>query len=506
MSNCKPRDLALQFAGKAWSMLMALAFLPSYIEILGPEKFAIVGFYFVSQAVVSLLDTAITATVSREITKARLHSSDQLATSIRTLELLVYPTALAVLVVGGFCSPVLSELLQTRSGLDHRECRADALLITCAVATQGIYLFYLSSILALKKHLIYSGVRSLWFTGRFAGGFVCLTVIAPNPSVFLACHCVTTMVLAAFLRQIIWHSIPRPSKVFAFETKVVSENFQFITNTIGITATTIALCQVDKIILFKIVDTTDYTFYIAVWTLAGGLRQVAEPLFVYLLPGFTERLGVGATLSTRKEFTSGMRAAVVLVLPLAFTAMFFPGEILSQWVRGIALQWKHLITYEFLIAGMALNALALVPFALQLAKGDTAQLLGTNMLLAGLCLPGLIILHLDNGVVVAGAVWLSVNTVYTIFTTPQTYRRVFKEPYAPWFGRNIMLPSFVCFVVAATTKEVTGLVGVPEGFGVLLCLFLNWMCGFVVTVLCFPEVARRVTNALPFSAIKSQAA
>ena len=82
--------LAVQFAGKAWSMLMALAFLPMYVDILGNQKFAIIGFYLVCQAVVSLLDTAITATVNKEVTEARLHSDKKLASSVRTLEFICY--------------------------------------------------------------------------------------------------------------------------------------------------------------------------------------------------------------------------------------------------------------------------------------------------------------------------------------------------------------------------------------------------------------------------------
>jgi O-antigen/teichoic acid export membrane protein len=504
ISRSRLSPLAVQFAGKAWSMLMALAFLPMYIDILGNQKFAIIGFYLVCQAVVSLLDTAITATVNKEIAEARLHSSDKLASSIRTLELLIYSIAGFILVIGCLFSSFLAEKLQARTGVELSECWNNSLLIICAICMQGIFLFYLSSILALQRHFLYSGIRSLWFTGRFAGGVICLILIAPSPSIFLACHCITTFLLIGLLRYLLWQTVPRPFRAFTFDTKVVTRNFSFIGSAISITASTVLLCQVDKLILFNIVDPADYTFYIAVWTLTGGLRQLVEPLFIFLLPNFTASSVAHATENIKKLFAFSMQVTILVVVPLGITAMFFPVEILTYWLKGFTIQWKHQVTYELLLIGMCMNAMALVPYGLQLSRNDTSQLLKTNILLVTICLPALVFLHFDNGILLASSMWVFSNAVYTFFTTPQTYWQAFKERYFLWFLRNMVFPTAACFFAIGFSKKIVGLYFVAESFpSLILLLLVIWFSGFISVLFCYPELLRRALNKSSFRTLSS---
>jgi len=491
--------LAVQFAGKAWSMLMALAFLPMYVDILGNQKFAIIGFYLVCQAVVSLLDTAITATVNKEVTEARLHSDKKLASSVRTLELICYSIACAILVFGVLFAPFLTRNLHIRTGVDLSECRIDSLLIVCAICMQGLFLFYLSSILALQKHHLYAGFRSLWFTGRFAGGVACLLLIGPSPSVFLGCHCVTTGVLAILLRHFLWQSVPQPSKMFIFENSIFARNFQFLSGVVGITATTVLLCQVDKLILFNIIDSADYTFYITVWSLAGGLRQLVEPLFSYVLPNFSAGTNREETNGIKDLFTLSMQLAVLIVAPIGITAIFFSDAILSYWLKDFALQWKHYATYVLLLIGMSLNAMALIPYGLQLARNDTFQLLKTNVLLVTLCLPTLVLFNSGHGILVASSLWVFENVVYALFTTPQTYQRAFQENYFTCFLRNQVFPVIVCFLSVWCLKGILAVFFEQQSlFGLILLSLIIWFVGLVCVVLCFPELLRKGIKAFRF--------
>ncbi len=66
MSQLK-RNIIANFAGKAWTALISLAFIPLYISFIGIEGYGLVGVYLALFAVFSLLDLGLGTTLNREL-------------------------------------------------------------------------------------------------------------------------------------------------------------------------------------------------------------------------------------------------------------------------------------------------------------------------------------------------------------------------------------------------------------------------------------------------------
>ncbi|MEN8215666.1 MAG: hypothetical protein ABFS56_04685 [Pseudomonadota bacterium] len=64
MSQIKLNIIA-NFAGKAWTVLMSLAFVPLYIKFIGVEAYGLIGFFVTLQAVFGLLDLGLSTTLFR---------------------------------------------------------------------------------------------------------------------------------------------------------------------------------------------------------------------------------------------------------------------------------------------------------------------------------------------------------------------------------------------------------------------------------------------------------
>src|ERR1700721_921011 len=60
-------DLAANFAGVGWSVLMQVAFVPLYLKFLGIEAFGLIGFYLMSQDIFGVLDFGLSPTMNREM-------------------------------------------------------------------------------------------------------------------------------------------------------------------------------------------------------------------------------------------------------------------------------------------------------------------------------------------------------------------------------------------------------------------------------------------------------
>ena len=76
-------NILANLAGKAWSALMGLAFVPLYIEYMGIESFGLVGFFVTLVGVTTILDMGLTTTLNREL--ARLSALPDAAAEMRTL-------------------------------------------------------------------------------------------------------------------------------------------------------------------------------------------------------------------------------------------------------------------------------------------------------------------------------------------------------------------------------------------------------------------------------------
>src|SRR5262245_30320951 len=82
------RNIVASFAGNAWQVFIALAFIPAYIRLIGIESYGLIGFFTLIQGLLSVLDMGLSATLTRELAKLSLlpGSGQEMRNLVRTLE------------------------------------------------------------------------------------------------------------------------------------------------------------------------------------------------------------------------------------------------------------------------------------------------------------------------------------------------------------------------------------------------------------------------------------
>ena len=85
------KNTIANYAGQGWNALMAVAFIPLYIEYLGIEAYGLIGFFLLMQTLIFIFDMGISATINREM--ARYTSGKKTPKSIvdllRSFELII---------------------------------------------------------------------------------------------------------------------------------------------------------------------------------------------------------------------------------------------------------------------------------------------------------------------------------------------------------------------------------------------------------------------------------
>src|SRR6266851_2393778 len=91
-------NIVANFAGRAWVMLMGIAFVPVYLHLLGIEAYGLIGFFLTLQSVLGIMDLGLSLTLNRELARASNLPDDglRMANLLRTMELAYWAMSVAV--------------------------------------------------------------------------------------------------------------------------------------------------------------------------------------------------------------------------------------------------------------------------------------------------------------------------------------------------------------------------------------------------------------------------
>jgi O-antigen/teichoic acid export membrane protein len=92
------RNIIANFAGRAWTSILSLIFIPFYIKLLGMEAYGLIGIFASLTALLALLDMGLSTTLSRELAKLSLseEAHQESRDLVRTLEIVYWATGIVI--------------------------------------------------------------------------------------------------------------------------------------------------------------------------------------------------------------------------------------------------------------------------------------------------------------------------------------------------------------------------------------------------------------------------
>jgi len=103
--------------------------------------------------------------------------------------------------------------------------------------------------------------------------------------------------------------------------------------------------------------------------------------------------------------------------------------------------------FVLLLIGTAMNALMVLPYALQLAHGWTRFTIYKNLIASVFLVPLLLVLVDWHQGVGAAVVWLILNLSYLMFEVPIMHKRLLKNEMLGWYLHDIIKPLFFISVI-----------------------------------------------------------
>lgn len=445
------RNLIGNLAGSGWQALMSLAFVPLYIHYLGVGAYGLIGFYIALQTTISVFDFGMSSASLREIT--RLSSTDNqtkvMGNYIKTVEIIFWAMSLLLCVV---LIPLMIEFSDdwfSSESLTSETIRSALIMMCIAIALQWPSNLYINVIMGFERHIELNVISTISATFRGAGSGVIVWLVSPTIEAFfvwlIVVNLITTLVLAIYIRRL----IPDRKLPAIFDMNSLLPVKQFAIGVSGISFASLIIGQFDKIVLSKILPLESFGYYAFASLVATSLNRFFTPIFNTAYPRFSHLVEQGNEKVLIATFHQLSQYMVILIAPIAITIAFFSYEIVNIWTGNLVMASNTSIIITILVAGVCLNGLINIPYALQLAHGWTTLNLMLNIVAAASALPLIVILANKYGAIGAATSWLAINIFFFISMPLLMHRRLLRHELWRWISSDVVKPLLIALLVLA---------------------------------------------------------
>ena len=436
------RNLVANFVGKGWAALMGILFIPLFVKFMGIESYGLVGFFTTLQAIFVLLDLGLATTLNREIARysASEEKSQDMRDLVRTLEIVYWALAICIGALILILSPFIAAGWVKADTLPVAVIENSIILMGLVITFQWPLGFYAGGLLGLQRQVLCNVLNIIWYTLRFAGGVLVLWLFSPTILAFFTWQVIVSIVSTALMGLALWRSLPAGHERARFRISIWQSIWQFAAGMSGISAVTLLLTQMDKIILSKMLPLDLFGYYTLAWTVANGLTILTGSVFAVIFPIFSRQVAIADEEALRHLYHRSCQLMSVLILPAAILGALFAQEILLIWTQSPVTVAKTHLLVSLLIIGTALNGLMHLPYALQLAHGWTSLAFYTNVISVIFLIPLLILATSYYGVIGAAAIWIVLNSGYILIQLQIMHRRLLQSDRWRWYVEDVGLP------------------------------------------------------------------
>jgi O-antigen/teichoic acid export membrane protein len=485
-------NIAANFAGRAWVMLMGFAFVPVYLHLLGIEAYGVIGFFLTLQSVLGIMDFGLSLTLNRELARSWPDGGSRMANLLRTMEIAYWVMSVVVGLLVIEVAPWIAKNWVHTVTLSSDAVESAIRMMGVVISLQAPFALYQGGLAGLQRQVSVNLILAVAATLRAAGAALVLWLLSTTVEAYFVWQIMVSALATGLCAWALWRLIPDGSKHARFDLSLLRGLWRFALTVAANAIVGISLTQLDKLILSKLLALDQFGYYMLAALVASSLWAIILPINTALFPRFvqlheqSDEAGLAALYHKACQF---MAAAL---LPAAMILMLFPQELLLVWTRDEVIARNAALLVTLLTFGTAVNGVISVATYLQSAAGWPGLILYTNAALAVVLIPTLLVAVPRFGPVGAAAVWVTINCTYFLVTLPIMHRKLLRGELARWYVADLILPA-----VAVTAIGVPMRLLMPVSWSPLAqfaFLFCAWVMAILGVVLVAPLIRRALAS------------
>ena len=467
-------NVVANYVGFAYLALIGIVMVPSYVTRMGAEGFGLVSFFVVLQTFFQVLDFGLTPSMSREAARFRAGATDALSLRqlLRSFEiifgLIAAVGAIALVFLAGW---IANSWLRVES-LPVKEIETSLRLMAMIAAVRWVSGLYRGAIAGFERQVWLAGFSCVTTTASFVLVVPVLDIAGSTPRVFFVHQSLVALLELGFLCFKAYKILPPPPQGTRVALSLVPVRgvLQFALNMAFVSSIWLAMNNLDKLMLSKLLSLSDYAIFSIAVLLASGVMFISGPISTALLPRLAKLSAEGDDDGFLSLYRNATQVIGIAVMPPCIVLAFFAEEILWVWTgnRDIARQaWPILTAYAL---GNGILAIGACAYYLQFGRGDLRLHVFGNILFVAILVPSLIWATLRFGPVGAGGAWLLSNVIYLAVWIPLVHRRFFAGLHRRWLVTDVLYPFIPALVGGFALHTVIQWPGDRLGTGLIVVL------------------------------------
>jgi O-antigen/teichoic acid export membrane protein len=450
------KNLIANYIGQGWTAIMGLVFIPYYIKYLGIEAYGLIGLFAMLNTWLSLLDMGLAPTLNREMARysaSKTNSSKSIRDLLRSVEYVSISVAIFIF----FAISASSHWIAT-SWLKIE--RLNSLIVSNSFIVMGLLTslkfiegVYHSSIIGLQKQVTYNLVMVVMSTIRGIGAVLIVKLVSPTIYAFFLWQIVVSVITIATLAIITYSNLSYCEIGGRFSKTALKSVGKFAAGVVGGTLLSFFLTQVDKILLSRILNLSDFGYYNLAVGISGSLMILASPITQAWYPKLSQMHASGDNNGLNENFHIGSQLITVLMGSASLVMIFFTKDFLMLWTNDQILTEKISTVVSILVIGNFMSGLNAMPFNLQLAFGWTSLSFYIKLFSVFISIPLVLWASAKYGTVGAAYVWTLITTIYIIIGTPLMFNKIISKERWNWIYKDTILPIFVGIITAILIKS-----------------------------------------------------
>ncbi len=411
--NKTRHNIGANYIGQIWAAASVFIFVPFYLDFLGTEAYGLVGFYITLMGVLAFADIGLKAAITRNMASLSGKGDNQVQKGnvLKTYETIYFYIGFLIVFVVYFAAPYFANNWLESDVIAFERLVVLIQVMGVAIAFQLPANLFLGGLLGLQKQVEANLLQISWSMFRGLGSLAMLFLIAPTIEVFIYWQLLSNFLYFLFVRKYMWRAIGTTKLKYQFKSEVISSSWRYASGMLGMSLISIALLQLDKVLVSKYLTLELLGFYILAGTLATVPGVLGRPITRAIFPRFTILASRGKLEQLYLLYHKTSQVVGVIIIPTALVGAVFSYELMYIWVGSLDIALATRYVTSMLMLGALMQSLTAVPFNIALAFGNVGLNLKVGMFSIAIMTPLLLLFIPVLGIEGASLAWLCMNIV-----------------------------------------------------------------------------------------------
>ena len=442
--------LTANYSARIVSSGLSLVVVPLFIKLLGIEAFALIGLHVGLIAWSNLLHFGLGHSMLRECARytGGACTSQQVCNLGRSIEI----AYIVILSLIGFIGHWL--LLAQDSdwfmahGLESVDIQVSLQLMLSALLLRLLAVLYRSALLGLQRQVQANIADIVVSILRYGLTLTVLWQYSADIKLYFLCQVLISASEVLVYRMLWARALPVSPQRARWDYVALQKIWRYSAGTTLISALTISLSQIDKLVLLSILSLEQFGYYSIAFVIASALGLLSTPVISVLQSRFAQLYAARDSTMLKTTYSYGCRILILAVVPAALILSIFSEQFLLVWQQNELTIAVAAPLMSLLVLAQMSAALANLNQVFQLAHGWTRLLIYSQSMTLLALLPLLYWGATRWGALGAATAMLTANACYAICLNYLGHKRLMPELRLRWFS-HYLAPTLTALALSA---------------------------------------------------------